>query len=147
MNLSNFVESLSELILESKVSVAEFAEALGCEKATIYRYLRGVKMPSVKMTIKMADFFACSTDYLLGLENERYVQHFKTCPSFQEQLPILCEKLNTNKYQIQKKTGIAESAIYSWQNGKSSPNIDNVIKIANAFDCSVDFIIGRSNSK
>ncbi len=144
MILSNFVESLSELLLESKVSVAQFAEALGCEKATIYRYLRGIKMPSVDMTVKMADYFSCSTDYLLGLENEKYSKIFKPCPSFQEQLPILCEKLHTNKYQIQKKTGIAESAIYSWQNGKSSPNIANIIKIAKAFDCSVDFILGRS---
>ncbi len=144
MILSKFVESLLELILESKLSVAEFAEALGCEKATIYRYLRGVKMPSVEMTIKMANFFACSTDYLLGLESEKYPRRFKPCPSFQEQLPILCKKLKTNKYQIQKKTGIAESANYSWQNCKSSPNIDNVIKIANAFDCSVDFVLGRS---
>lgn len=145
MNLSNFVESLSELISQSNLSVKEFAEQLGCEKATIYRYLRGIKMPSVEMTVKMADFFACSTDYLLGLETDKYPRRFKPCPSFQEQLPILCEKLKTNKYQIQKKTGIAESAIYNWQNGNSSPNIDTIIKIANAFGCSVDFVIGRSD--
>lgn len=145
MNLSNFVESLSELISQSNLSVKEFAEQLGCEKATIYRYLRGIKMPSVEMTVKMADFFACSTDYLLGLETDKYPRRFRPCPSFQEQLPILCEKLKTNKYQIQKKTGIAESAIYNWQNGNSSPNIDTIIKIANAFGCSVDFVIGRSD--
>ena len=55
------------------------------------------------------------------------------------------EKLKTNKYQIQKKTGIAESAIYNWQNGNSSPNIETIIKIANAYGCSVDFVIGRSD--
>ena len=145
MNLSNFVESLSELISQSNLSVKEFAEQLGCEKATIYRYLRGIKIPSVEMTVKMADFFACSTDYLLGLENEKYPRRFRACPTFQEQLPILCEKLKTNKYQIQKKTGIAESAIYNWQNGTSAPNIETIIKIANAYGCSVDFVIGRSD--
>ena len=49
------------------------------------------------------------------------------------------------KYQIQKKTKIAESAIYNWQNGFCSPNIETIIKIATAYDCSVDFIHGRSD--
>ena len=89
MILQNFVESLSELIFQSNLSVKEFAEQLGCEKATIYRYLRGVKMPSVEMTVKMADFFACSTDYLLGLESDKYPRRFRACPPFHEQLPIL----------------------------------------------------------
>ena len=145
MILSKFVESLSELIFQSNISVAELSEKLNCEKATIYRYLRGEKMPSVDMAIKMADYFSCSVDYLLGLEEENYPRSFKPCPPFQERLPILCEKLHTNKYQIQKKTGVAESAIYGWQNGKTSPNIETLVKIAQAFDCSVEFILGRSD--
>ena len=145
MILSKFVESFSELIFQSNISVAELSKSLGCEKATIYRYLRGEKMPSVDMAIRMADYFSCSVDYLLGLEDEKYLRNFKPCPTFQEQLPILCEKLKTNKYQIQKRTGIAESAIYGWQKGTTSPNIDTLVKIAQAFDCSVDFILGRSD--
>ena len=145
MILSKFVESLSELIFQSNISVAELSEKLNCEKATIYRYLRGEKMPSVEMAIKMADFFSCSVDYLLGLEEEKYPRNFKPCPTFQERLPVLCEKLKTNKYQIQKKTGVAESAIYGWQKGTTSPNIDTLVKMAQAFDCSVEFILGRSD--
>ena len=57
MILSKFVESLSDLIIQSNLNVAELSQELGCEKATIYRYLRGEKMPSVDMAIKMADFF------------------------------------------------------------------------------------------
>ena len=31
-----------------------------------------------------------------------------------------------------------------WKNGKKKPNIDNIIKIANALDCSVDYVLGRT---
>ena len=145
MNLSNFVESLLELIMQANLTPSEFAKQVGCGKGTISRYLHEQKIPEVGLLIRMADFFECSTDYLLGRETEKYPRTFvKPCPSFQERLPTLCKELNITKYQLQKKTGIAESAIYSWQNGKAHPRLDNLIKIAEAFDCSLDFVLGRS---
>lgn len=97
------------------------------------------------MLVRLADLFDCSTDYLLGRETEKYPRVFFSCPSFQERLPILCQQLNITKYKLQKDTGIAESAIYSWQRGTESPNLENVLKIADTYNCTVDFIIGRSN--
>ena len=145
MNLSNFAESLSELITETKLNPSEFADKIGCGKGTISRYLSGNKMPAVSLLIRMADFFNCSTDYLLGRETEKYNYTFQPVPSFQTRLPKLCEELKINKYQLQKQTGITESSIYDWQRGKTSPRLDNLIKIADTFDCSIDFILGRSN--
>lgn len=146
MNLSNFVESLSELIMQANLTPTEFAKQIGCGKGTISRYLHEQKMPDVDLLIRMADFFNCSTDYLLGRETEKYARIFvKPCPTFQERLPKLCKELKITKYQLQKQTGIAESAIYSWQSGTNKPRLDNLIKIAEAFDCSLDFILGRSS--
>ena len=146
MNLSNFVESLSELIMQANLTPTEFAKQIGCGKGTISRYLHEQKMPDVDLLIRMADFFNCSTDYLLGRETEKYTRIFvKPCPTFQERLPKLCKELKITKYQLQKQTGIAESAIYSWQSGTNKPRLDNLIKIAEAFDCSLDFILGRSS--
>ena len=145
MNLSNFAESLSELILQAGLTPGAFAKQIGCGKGTISRYLNAQKMPAVSLLIRMADFFNCSTDYLLGRESEIYPRVFKPTLPFQERLPSLLEELKINKYQLQKKTGIAESAIYDWQRGATAPRVDNLIKIADTFDCSVDFILGRSD--
>ena len=145
MNLSNFVESLSELIMQANLTPTEFAKQIGCGKGTISRYLHEQKIPEVGLLIRMADFFECSTDYLLGRATENYTHSFiQPCPTFQERLPMLCQQLNITKYRLKKETGIAESAIYSWQNGKTAPRLENVIKIADMFDCSVDFVLGRS---
>ena len=144
MNLSKFAESLTELIEESKLTPSTLADTIGCGRGTISRYLSGQKMPRIEMLVRIADFFACSVDYVLGRETEKYPRVFIPCPSFQARLPILCKELGITKYKLQKATGIAESAIYNWQRGEGTPNLENVIKIANAFDCSVDFVIGRS---
>ncbi len=144
MNLSNFAESLLELITETKLSPSAFADRIGCGKGTISRYLSGTKMPSVELLLKLADYFQCSTDYLLGLETEMYSRVFTTPVSFQERLPILCKELNTTKAEMIKKCGFAESAVYFWQSGERKPSVESIYKIAIAYDCSIDFILGRS---
>ena len=145
MNLSIFAESLSELITETKLIPSHFADQIGCGKGTISRYLNGTKMPSVELLLKLADYFQCSTDYLLGLETERYPRVFKTPLPFQQRLPILCKELHTTKAEMKRKCEFAESAIYFWQSGERKPSVESIYKIAKAYGCSVDFVLGRSD--
>lgn len=145
MILSNFAESLAELITENNLTPSTLADEIGCGRGTISRYLHAQKMPRISLLVRIADYFQCSTDYLLGRETEKYPRVFSPCPAFQDRLPVLCQQLNVTKYRLQKETGIAESAIYNWQNGTESPNLENVLKIADTFGCSVDFVIGRSS--
>ena len=144
--LSNFAESLLELITEHNLTPAQFSQQMDCGKGTISRYLNAKKLPTVEMLIRMADFFDCSIDYLLGREMERYPDTFYPCPTFQERFPALLKALNVTKYRFQKETGIAESAIYSWQSGKHKPKTENILIIAKTYHCSVDFILGRSKN-
>ena len=145
MNLSNFAESLSELIMQANLTQCEFAKQIGCGKGTISRYLSGNKMPSLELLLRLADFFQCSTDYLLGLETEFYPRNFKTPIPFQQRLPILCKELKTTKTEMKRKCDFAESAIYFWQSGERTPSVESIYRIAVAYDCSVDFILGRSD--
>ncbi len=145
MNLSNFAERLSELIFDAQLSVPEFAKRLGVGRATINRYLSGERMPSTELTIKMADYFSCTIDFLLGLEDESYSKHFLPCPSFSERLPFLCKHFNVTKYRIHKDTKITSSLIDYWHNGKRKPNIEHIVQLAEYFSCSVDFVLGRTN--
>ncbi|MCI8421223.1 MAG: helix-turn-helix transcriptional regulator, partial [Clostridia bacterium] len=47
---------------------------------------------------------------------------------------------------VYKNENISKARFYVWKNGVGMPNIDNIVKLAQIFDCSVDFVIGRSNS-
>ena len=145
MNLSNFAESLSELIMQANLTQSEFAKQIGCGKGTVSRYLSGNKLPSLDLLLRLADFFQCSTDYLLGLETEVYPRTFKTPIPFQQRLPMLCKELKTTKAEMKRKCDFAESAIYFWQNGERKPSVESIYKIAVAYDCSMDYILGRSD--
>lgn len=143
LNLSIFAERLDDLLFEANISSLALAKELKCGRATIYRYLQGNRIPTVEMVVRLADYFNCTTDFLLGLENENYPQNFLQCPPFQERLAFLLGYFNITKYRLQKISNVPESAIYNWQNGVFEPKIDNVIRIAKALDCSVDFVLGR----
>jgi len=145
MNLSNFAERLSELLFEHKLSVPDFAKKLGCGRTTINRYLSGARAPSTELAVKMADYFSCTTDFLLGLEDENYSHHFLPCPPFSKRFPFLCEHFQVSKYRIHADTNIPSSLLGYWQNGLRKPNMEHIVQLAEYFSCPVDFILGRTN--
>ena len=144
-NLSIFAERLSDLMLEKSLNAPTLAKELDICRTTLTRYLSGKTIPSLSTAIKLADYFACPLDYLLGSEKESYYDKFKPCPPFTQQFAFLLERFGKTKTEIHEKAGITESLIYDWQRGTYAPTIYNVIKLAEYFDCSVDYVIGRGN--
>lgn len=57
---------IDALIAATGMTVEDAAEACGISVASMMNYRRGTAKPSVENLIKMADFFAVPTDYLLG---------------------------------------------------------------------------------
>lgn len=144
--LSIFAERLLDLILENGLTNKLLAENIDVDEYSVDRYLSGEYSPSLENLIKLANCFNITCDYLLGLENESSSKIFKACPPFKERLAFIIEKKGITKAELQRKTEIAESLIYYWLNGKYTPTVDSIIKLARYFDCSVDYLIGRTNS-
>lgn len=44
---------------------------------------------------------------------------------------------------LSKSTGIPQSTISGWINRGNRPNLDDIIKIADFFGCTIDYLIGR----
>lgn len=51
------------------------------------------------------------------------------------------EKLT--QIQLAKAIGVGQSSVSDWLNSKSEPSIDNLWKLADFFDVSIDFLVGR----
>lgn len=45
--------------------------------------------------------------------------------------------------QIEKEIEITQSSIYAWRIGKAKPSLDALIKLANYFNVTVDYLVGR----
>ncbi len=144
MKLSIFAERLSELMFEAGLNGHTLHKKLDCGYNTIYRYLQGTHEPTVEMLVTLADFFVCSTDFLLGLENENYSRDFEKCPPFDTRFSELLTQCGISQYRLEKLTGISHSTMVYWKNGTKRPTVDSVIRIAEKLNVTVDFVLGRS---
>ena len=141
--MSEFGERLDELLFENNLSEKQLSEIIDIPASCVSVYVQGKGMPSVESLVKIADYFKCTTDFLLGREEESKVCKFKPCPPFSEQILFLKKRFGYSAYKIYHNTNIAKSSYYEWVGGERQPKVENVINLADMFDCSVDFILGR----
>ena len=64
--MNKFGVRLKHLREERKLLSKDFAKIMNVEPATITNWEKGNRFPKDSMLIKIADYFDCSTDYLLG---------------------------------------------------------------------------------
>lgn len=54
------------------------------------------------------------------------------------------QSIGISAYKIAKETGISQGQMNEYKNGKRIPTADNLVKIADYLDCSIDFLLGRT---
>lgn len=143
--LSKLSDTLKELLTIREITEQSLAEETGIPLSCISLYVRGLQAPYIDALVKLADYFNCSVDYLLGRTDKYTEKFFKACPPFKQRFNELLEENKCTTYKSFQKSDISKSSFYEWKRGKSLPTLENLIKLANFFDCSVDFVLGREN--
>lgn len=64
---------------------------------------------------------------------------------FVQRLNELLRETNTSRTELSKKTGIPLTTMWGWSEKGTQPSADKVIKIADFFEVSTDYLLGRSN--
>lgn len=64
---------------------------------------------------------------------------------FQEAL-VEQRKLNRlTQREVAKRLGISQPSYIRYENGKAEPSLVNLVKLADLFDVSVDYLLGRTD--
>lgn len=58
-----------------------------------------------------------------------------------ERLKKLLDSRGITPYRLSKDTGIGQTTLSDWKNGRSQPKIDKLIKLANYFDVPITYFI------
>ena len=66
---------------------------------------------------------------------------------FSERLKELRKKANVTQVEVAEKLGISQPAYASWERGIKKPTQENLVKIAQVLNASVDFLVGNSEEK
>lgn len=139
-----FQERLIQLIDEHDYKTYEFAELACVSKGIIGRATVYGIIPSVRTLIKIANFFNVSLLYLLGEvdHDDFYASDHPT--TFQTRLEELSQQKNISYSKIAHDMPFPRSFFFDWQRKGTLPSLDYLIAIAEYFDVSVDYLLGRT---
>ena len=65
---------------------------------------------------------------------------------FAERLKTLRKQVKLTQAQIAEKLDISQQAYASWERGVKKPTQENLVKIAQVLDVTVDYLVGNSDS-
>lgn len=64
---------------------------------------------------------------------------------FKDRIKELRKEKGLSATQLATEFGKADSSVRTWETGKSKPDADTLVNIAEYFNCSVDYLLGKSN--
>ena len=66
--------------------------------------------------------------------------------TFSERLVDIMDERGISSYRITLDTKIPNSQISYWKNGISQPTMENLIKLADYFNVSLDYLVGHTDN-
>ena len=99
-----FAKRVKELRLERGYSQEELGRLLGVKKQTVTHWEAGNNYPNSDTLVKMANLLDVSTDYLLGINREKFenIANIKLHPKEQDAI---------NRYNRMKEAGLSDEQI------------------------------------
>ncbi len=142
---TEFLNNLTDLLETHGISIRKFSKEVGINRNTIFWWFRG-RSPKPQSLIKVADYFHCSIDYLLGkTDSPDFVPSSKTADFFTRFKQLRDEKQWSNN-RIATLCELSTGTIANWKT-ETVPEFEVIVKLSELFGCSVDFLVGRSETK
>ncbi len=67
--------------------------------------------------------------------------------AFAVRLKELRKQAHLTQVELAKRLGIGQSSYADWERGKKKPTQENLVKIAQVLDVTVDYLVGNSEEK
>lgn len=140
---TKFFTSFKDLLDEIGLTIMEFSRVSGIKKSCLYRYRAG-DMPSIENAVKIANYFDCTLNFLMGIDDEKNYPHLHTYDSsvFYGRFKQMLSDKGISVYRISIDAGVNDSSDYAWQKGRE-PSMATLVKIAEYLNCQIDYLIGR----
>jgi len=139
---STFSERLKELIFDKGLSAEQLAVIVGVARSTAYRWTFEPVHIKRSHLIKVADYFECLIEYLIGRSEDSTKIIPKPCPNFVEQVRKIMKEQNISTYKLEKTSKFKWHYFTQWKRG-SEPTLQTLIELAEYFDCTLDYLVGR----
>ena len=137
------MKRFEELVNTNHKGKKELAEFVNIPVTLVYKWLNNETNPSFKNLILIADFYEISVDYLVGRTEDDSSVKTKILIPFDENVKTILKTKHITKYRMFKDCGFSDGHEFSWFTQKNLPRYDNLIKMADYLNVSMDELMGR----
>lgn len=139
------IELADELVGKNK---SEKADNIGIDRTSFSSAYNYGIVPKTPTLVKIADYFKISMEFLMGLTDNEHFEECDTPKTFFERLDELRnEKGKTANNALSKDVHIHRNNIRQWYKLQCLPLIDDLIILADYFEVSIDYLLGRTNDR
>ncbi|MFQ6367189.1 helix-turn-helix domain-containing protein [Lactococcus lactis] len=136
-----FAEQLKTLRKINGLTQKELAEKLKIKQNSYSDWENGKSEPNIEMLVRISDYFDVSLDYLMGGKMKNITEEFSLC------LKKLRMKRKLSQKQIAEELKISQQQYSKWEGGIITPNAETLVRLADYFDVSVDYLLGRKRER
>ncbi|MBQ3183699.1 MAG: helix-turn-helix transcriptional regulator [Clostridia bacterium] len=90
-------ERIKELRTARNISQVELARMLGVTKQSVSNWENDNIQPSIDMLIKISKVFSVPSDYLLSLDDRKFIEVTGLSPEIIEHIKLIISDITTNK--------------------------------------------------
>lgn len=141
-------ERIKALRLKNGLTLDEVARKIGVNNATVSRWETGeIKAIGSDKIGALADILGTTTEYLLGRSNntERTKKLSRYDMPFPTRLRELLNRPGETQGKLAEAIGVQRQSIGQWKDGITSPDINAFNKIADYYNVSADYLLGRKS--
>lgn len=147
---------MRELRLENGLRQKDVAEKIGVCTASYGFYENWINKPDPETLVKLANLYNVSVDYLLGLTDDfgtrsaapmsdtysTEEQQVSVDTNFSLKLKELRQEKELTQIDIAKGINTSQRNISRWENGENEPTSSFVVKLAEYFNVTTDYLLG-----
>ena len=150
--MEKFHEKLKMLRKKQGLTQKEVADLVHVNRVQYTNWESGKRQPSYERLSMLACIFDVSIDYLLSeyleILKESYLKLKKQKEEerknlFSVRLKELRLQHGFSQLELSEQIGIKQSSYSDWETGKCKPNYEGLEKIADFFEVSLDWLVGR----
>ena len=144
-------DKIKQIRKESGKSQQEMSDILGLPRYIIANWEQGRSAPALEDIAKISECFNCSTDYLLGREDDTsnnafFPEYIETKKGkFGNILRQFRKERGLTQEELAEKMGLKYYNIGDWERGKCEPCVSDLKQLAEIFDVTVDYLVGRTD--
>jgi len=139
---SDFIETLSELMDEQNLTSDALGNAIGVNGSVVRCWKQGKNKLYLSNALKLAEFFSCSLEFLIGRTDERLSFTPKPYPPFHDRLLQVMKEQGKSRYSVVKETAFSNGHFSKWKAG-SDPYLESLVNLSNYLNCTLDYLVGR----